>query len=489
MIINQISFRPKSTVIAGTLAFLSAALLNIRTSHNWGGDFSMYIHQAKNLVEGLSQMQNGYLYSTYTSYHGPQSYPVGFPLLLAPFYALFGNSIYHFQWAMSAIVFAFSLLNWRYLTLVSGNIFTGFVLATLISFNPWVIDFKGNILSDLPFACMAVGVILLMHVPVISWRRVIAVGILSGYALLTRSAGVAILGGFILFSLRCVLNRGKLNIFSFQKTGTAIGISVSIFLLFQYVLFPAPSINSYSDSFDAWAMLRMISKNADYYLRTLRDMIPNAGPVIYQTVFYHFIVVGIMVGFILKMKRTFNFTECFVLSYLALILIWPGLQGYRLLLPLTTVGLGYAYVALREVFSKATSKNLTLIHWVVLGTALLAFAHPAISVHKKRGEVVDGPQLPEASEMFDYIRMVLPKEAVITFHNPRVLGLYGERNSVADPYDAEIAQIRTHFKKMGANFHLVDRQLSPVSIQTFVSTLGDPLHKNSRFFLYRSDFP
>ena len=37
--------------------------LTIRDGHNWGGDFSMYIHHAKNIVDGTKYQDTGYIYN------------------------------------------------------------------------------------------------------------------------------------------------------------------------------------------------------------------------------------------------------------------------------------------------------------------------------------------------------------------------------------------------------------------------------------------
>lgn len=465
-------------MVAGSLVFLILTFLNLRTSHNWGGDFSMYIHQAKNLVEGIPQMQNGYLYSTVTSYHGPHAYPVGFPILLSPFYALFGNSVYHFEWAISLFSFVFAMLTWRYLTGVTRNIFLGFVLTFFIIANSWFVEFKGNILSDIPFSALVIGIILLVgKYENFEIQKIVTLGVLTGYALLVRSAGITLVGAFILY----FLSLGR-----FRDLALTLAISLGIFGIFQYVLFPAPSINSYSDSFDLWGMLRMISKNGDYYLQTIRDIIPNAGPIIFQTLLYHFLVVAIFIGFFIRLRNKISFVECFVVSYTSLILIWPGLQGFRLLLPLAPIGLGYAFVAFNANFPRWVNERR--VNWIAGGTlaiSALVFAHPVIETHKRRNTLIDGPQIPEAEEAFKHIRSSLPDGAVITFHNPRVLALYGERNGVAEPLNTSLENASAHLKNMGVQYFLIDQRYTENTIKTVATLQGVSIFKNSRFELFK----
>ena len=54
-------------------------LLTLREGHRWGGDFSMYIHHAKNIVEGIEYRNTGYLYNHHYSTLGPETFPPVFP--------------------------------------------------------------------------------------------------------------------------------------------------------------------------------------------------------------------------------------------------------------------------------------------------------------------------------------------------------------------------------------------------------------------------
>jgi hypothetical protein len=46
-------------------------LLNLHNGHDWGGEFSMYIHHAQNLASGIPYSQTGYLYNPDTASYGP----------------------------------------------------------------------------------------------------------------------------------------------------------------------------------------------------------------------------------------------------------------------------------------------------------------------------------------------------------------------------------------------------------------------------------
>ena len=124
--------------------------LTIREGHAWGGDFSLYIHHAKNIAEGLDYEDTGYIYNLYNPSLGPKTYPPIFPLLLAPFYKLYGLNLTAMKIEV-IIMFLFFLfvyymifkheLPYKYLVM----------MIVLVGFNPYFWNFKDNVLSDIPF--------------------------------------------------------------------------------------------------------------------------------------------------------------------------------------------------------------------------------------------------------------------------------------------------------------------------------------------------
>ncbi|HEY8092323.1 MAG TPA: hypothetical protein VID93_01020, partial [Acidimicrobiales bacterium] len=82
-------------------ATLVLCLFLLRPGHDWGDDFALYIHQAKALAQGNVHAlyeQNRFTVEQ-SAWHtfSPYTYGWGFPLLLAPLYALFGISFTAFK--------------------------------------------------------------------------------------------------------------------------------------------------------------------------------------------------------------------------------------------------------------------------------------------------------------------------------------------------------------------------------------------------------
>jgi hypothetical protein len=84
------------TAVFPALPISITALLfwsGLTNGHDWGDDFAAYIMQAKSITEGRhSEFIEANRFTIEQSSYpiGPVAYPWGFPVLLAPFYALFG---------------------------------------------------------------------------------------------------------------------------------------------------------------------------------------------------------------------------------------------------------------------------------------------------------------------------------------------------------------------------------------------------------------
>lgn len=68
-------------------------VLTIRDGHDWGDDFSMYVHHAKNVTEGIQYDRVRYIPNPAFPSYSPSACPPVFPLLLAPVYFCFGLNL------------------------------------------------------------------------------------------------------------------------------------------------------------------------------------------------------------------------------------------------------------------------------------------------------------------------------------------------------------------------------------------------------------
>ncbi len=134
--------------------------INIKTSHDWGDDFAQYLHQAKNINEGVSQNETGYIFNE-NCFTGPQAYPVGFPLLLSPVIKMHGLDFYALN-IYQTLFLALSCFLGFMIIRNYFSFFAAFFTSLIIAYNPVFLNFKTEIISDLPFTFFSMLCVFIM---------------------------------------------------------------------------------------------------------------------------------------------------------------------------------------------------------------------------------------------------------------------------------------------------------------------------------------
>lgn len=239
----------KSNILIITIIIIIGLfyLFTIREGHDWGGDFSAYIHHAKNIVKGDPYQNIGYIYNPSCPTYGPKTYPPFFPLLLSPLYKYYGLNLT----AMKIEVILFFILFLLAVFLVFKDRLSfryQVALVSIIGLNPYFWDFKDNVPSDIPFLSFLYLAFLFIH-RTYQCRKAgkseAAYTLLSGFfiyfAYATRNVGIVILvcifiyelirfkrltRFFILSSLTCLFLIILQNIF-FQSEARIRGFTIS----------------------------------------------------------------------------------------------------------------------------------------------------------------------------------------------------------------------------------------------------------------------
>src|SRR6266540_2607994 len=121
--------------------------------HQWGDDFAWYILQAKSIWAGTTNefiQQSAFTNDQSTTYVGPLAYPWGYPLILIPSYAIKG--IHPLALKIPALFFYAGFLVCLYLLLKARlTEAESLLIVGLFAFNPLLLQFLDQILSDIPF--------------------------------------------------------------------------------------------------------------------------------------------------------------------------------------------------------------------------------------------------------------------------------------------------------------------------------------------------
>ncbi|HKV80916.1 MAG TPA: glycosyltransferase family 39 protein, partial [Candidatus Sulfotelmatobacter sp.] len=336
------------TLLLITIAIFHA--VTIRQGHIWADDFAMYIHHAQNIVEGRSYAQTGYLF-TPTAPVSPRTYPPVFPLLLAPVVRFFGLNLVPMKFEQ-VIFFVLALavicLYWQR---DLGREYT-IALAVILGFSPHFWAAKDNVLSDLPFLLFFYVTAALVHrAPGNSptpWRWGILIGIALYLAIGTRTAGIALLAGLVLYDL--------LKVHAITRI-TVVALSTCAALLLLQNNFIGSEFGSYGGTFHA--SLSTVGAHLISYPRTLAGFWVASTHNAFSFFLLGAVALLTLAGLFDQCKRGLTIVEALLLPYAAMAILWPFSPGIRLVFPFIPWIVFLALAGLRGITEKFYPRHLS----------------------------------------------------------------------------------------------------------------------------------
>src|ERR1017187_9737327 len=183
--------------ITGLLCYMG-----LTNGHDWGDDFAGYILQAQSIVEGQPRefiKASRFTIEQTSPTAGPVAYPWGFPALLAPLYAVYGNNIIALKSVGVACFLLFLWVLWLGFRKYHSD-FWRLVMVGLFALNPGLVFFTNEILSDIPFLLFSTVSLMLLVAVVIETQRLISpiadqllLGALIAASFSIRTSGIALL--------------------------------------------------------------------------------------------------------------------------------------------------------------------------------------------------------------------------------------------------------------------------------------------------------
>lgn len=401
-------------------------LSTIRAGQDWlSDDFAMYIHQAKNLAEGITYTHTGYIYDRLNPEVGPRLYPPVFPLLLAPLYRWFGLDLT----PMKVEVTLFWVLALAVIYQVVKRHFSplcALLTVGLLGLNPFFWSAKDAVLSDIPFLFFAYASIWLImrageseRSPGQQYAYTIATGLLLMVTFDTRTLGIALLLALVAYDLI------RLQRVSRTTLGVT-GVFVALLVLQQLVV---PGDSSYLDQFShsPERVLLMAGRNAVYYATQFHYLWQNGyapaltiavGGVIYALA---------LLGFIVRLKERLTFLEVFFCVYVAIVAIWPSQQGIRFDIPIIPLFVAYALYGVGQI-PMVTTRRAQLMAYGALTTAILV---SYAGQYAKSGFGPIAPSIGGVSSirLFHFVQTATPSTAVFVIAKPRTLALFTDRRA------------------------------------------------------------
>lgn len=397
----------------------------IRAGHHWGGDFSMYIHLAQNIVEGKGPMDTGYIYNPTCAVLGPKVYPPVFPIILSPVIYFFGQNLF----AMKLVIILFFLLFlYTFFLLFKDQVIYSTLICTviLIGFNPFFWSFKDRVLSDIPFLFFLYLFFLFIQRFYCFQGTIIqkvfyafGIGFLIYLTSSTRSIGVVLVPTLIIVE---ILKYKKFPVWSI--------LSFVIFILLTLVQqWFWPYTSNYFDQLilSPKYMIHVIFKNMQLYTESLRGIWDNGYSRFITSLIFIFISSFSLFGYLKSFKSKITNYMIFPIIYLVLLLLWPPNEGTRFLIPIIPLYIFFFFIGLDRIGFRKINKKQPQNGYFYGFMILLFFIYGAKYSKLNFNVIKEGPYQKEALELYEFISENSVKDDVFIFRSPRILTLFTGR--------------------------------------------------------------
>ena len=490
---KDIISRKNIFILFMAILLLPLLFINVKNSHDWGGDFAMYIMQARNIVNGISQTEIPYIYNPENAVVGPPAYFIGFPLILSPVYAIFGNSIYAFTLCVSVFLFLVGLIMVMYLRQYFSNLIV-FFLVLIVVYNPWTINMKMEIMSEFPFTFILLLLVYLFNkYPKKSLWLAMIVSVLMGFLISIRVIGIVFPIAVLLFTIYKIATGNRKKTISIYKYDLLIPFaSILIFWLLNNLFFTVPQAKngSYSDIWANGELFSTVLYNLGYYTEQFKYFFSPWGgdwnflQLILKAIIFTFTIVGMLKQFTKKLEL-FDFI---VVLYFGVLLTYPyHHSGIRFLFPIMPFLLIYLVKGLQSITIYESVNHTVKI--VIMGSLVLVSYTTVLShILRTQNQIIVGPQENTAIDAFKFINENTDANSVIMFAKPRVLALYTNRQSIADNNKSNTKETTKLIRKYDVDYILIQNELSRDAIKKYVGKQKNIVKvywSNNKFKLYK----
>ncbi|MCP4401614.1 MAG: hypothetical protein GY801_30480 [bacterium] len=470
----------KNTIIVLAIILLVGVFygFTLREGHLWGGDFSQYIHHAKNIAEGRAYHETGYIYNPHYSTLGPKTFPPVFSFILVPSYYWFGLNLTAMKYS---VMLFFLLALWCIHLSFRGALSFPYLIATLgaLGFHPYFWEFKDEILSDFPFLCFVyLGFFLIQkaYQAVSSPRKEYALwlGLTIYLAYGTRSLGLILFVSLIVYD---VIHCRRVSGFVARTS-----LVLSILLVLQGIFFH--NDRSYVDQF-MQINLQSSLQNALLYAKRF-SLFWNNG---YSHAARHVLFIATagmaLFAYGIRVKKALSIFEIFSVLYIAVIIVFPFGQ-MRYLIPLFPLYLFYLFWGIQHF--QRSPKKAEAAKWS-FGVLALIFLVSYAGQYSKvdYGPISEGMAKKETVELFKFIKSHTDKDDVVFFRKPRVLTLFTGRKASYSHESQTDEELWNYFRKIEAEYLIIGTLDTP-RIFSFVERhrgTFELVYANPDFYVYK----
>jgi len=457
----------------------------LKRGHQWGDDFAWYILQAKSILNGTTDEfieQSAFTNYQSTTDLGPLAYPWGYPLILTPIYAVKGLSPIALK--IPGLFFYAGFLICLYRLVKSRLTQTeSLLLISLFAFNPLLIDFLDQILSDIPFLFFSTLSLLLM---IGKGRRSTLQNVLLGVSIFfttfLRATGVLLLGSLLAIEFFRLLNqrRDRAAVISIIQDSSVICSVFTLLWIANAFLFPGGS-ESYIGQF-AGLNVQTITSALGAYFNSFSLFLGAAGGWKYL---YYLLIVFFLLGTWASASREKVLLLFFVL-WIIVHIIYPYVQLPRYIFPLLPIFIYFAFQGMKAAIHKMpeayhrAGQTAFYGFWLLIAGSFLFISTARAYNNLQNNREINGPFDPYSREVYNYIKEETPPDSVIIFFKPRVMLMMTEHPTIMSTECDRMLKgdYIVLSRKVGEN-----QQIPPENIDTCNLPLKRVL-RNNRFIVY-----
>jgi hypothetical protein len=453
--------------------------------HQWGDDFAWYIVQAKSILTGTTDeymLQSAFTNQQSTTHLGPLAYPWGYPLILVPVYAVKGISPLALK--LPGLFFFAGFLVCLFLLMKDRlTQFESLLVVSLFAFNPLLLQFLDQILSDIPFLFFSTLSLLLMTRG--EDRSVLHHVLIGSVIFLTtflRVTGILLLGCFLIVEFfRLLKNRKDRATVLKVIQGSFIVCLVFILLwITNLLLFPSGG-ESY---FSQYAEL----------IETAKGFIPayfNVFSLFFgETQGWKYLYYLMLIFFLLGSWIGWKQEPIFILFFGLWIIVhitYPYWQGPRYIFPLLPIFLYFIFQGMKFLIKKLpeayrlVGQGLFYGFWILIAGIFLVKSSTNAVTNLQNDRSLSGPFDPYSREVYNYIKEQTPPESVVIFFKPRVMVLMTDHPTIMSTECERMLKgdYLVLSRKVGEN-----QQITPEEIDS-CNLLLEQVLKNNRFIVYQ----
>ncbi len=479
-------------LIIGIAALL---LWTLRHGLIWDGDPELYIMNARNIVLGHPYGISEYLFNPANAIH-PSAYPPGFPLFLAPIYAVFG--IDTFKMKMECVL-AFALFLAVFFRIARNYLSPGAALAVTaaLGLHPAIVNFVDVfLLSEFPFMLFAYAALYMLYR--IQGERPIAGP--SGVAMIC-ACGVAIACAYLTRAIGALLFPAALVACAYRPRRAFIATTMALAtaaipIAVIQTVFPG-NVGTYIHYFSDFS-LHSVLNGVRRYAGVSAWLFGNLSvtfPALRAVLGAAFLWLCIA-GFRDRVRR-FSVFEAFLLIYVAFLLVYPIAQEpERYSMPIFPLAFLYFANGIAVSGRDFSVRRRQVLTYAVCTVVVVLYSTQFATMQFQFGGAVPySVDAPASRELYSAIRDKLPREARILTRKPTIIGLYTGHTATIWPDPFTDDELRSYMRKF--NVEYIVREIPPIAGAPADDPLDAFIHrnqaelkiifKNEWFRLYRAE--